>query len=146
MRVVGWIGAITLLGGCAGTATDRMLAYRIDNDAIRDPLVSTPGDAGRGREILRGRDGNCLLCHAVPETGAQFMGNLAPALSGVGARWNAGQLRLRIVDPMRLNRNTIMPSYYRTDALAQVATPYRGKPILTAQQVEDVVAYLLTLR
>ena len=93
-----------------------------------------------------GRDGNCLLCHAVPETGARFMGNLAPPLSGVGTRLDAGQLRLRIVDSMRINPQTIMPSYYRTEGLVQVAEPWSGKPILSAQQVEDVIAYLLTLR
>jgi sulfur-oxidizing protein SoxX len=93
-----------------------------------------------------GRDGNCLLCHPVPETGARFMGNLALPLSGIGARLTEGQLRLRIVDSTRLNRKTIMPSYYRTDGLNRVGEAWRGKPILTAQQVEDIVAYLLTLR
>ena len=122
------------------------MRYRVDNDAIAAPLTQSSGDVARGREILMGRDGNCLLCHAAPETGARFMGNLAPPLSGVGERLDAGQLRLRIVDSMRINPQTIMPSYYRVDRLAQVAEPYRGKPILSAQQVEDVVAFLLTLR
>lgn len=122
------------------------MAYRVEGDAIPAPLTAAPGDAARGREVLLGRDGNCLLCHAVPETGARFMGNLAPPLSGVGARLNAGQLRLRVVDSMRLNRETIMPSYYRIHGLQQVAADRRGKPILTALQVEDIVAYLLTLR
>lgn len=74
------------------------------------------------------------------------MGNLAQPLSGVGARLGAGQLRLRIVDASLLNRDTIMPAYYRVSGLNQVAAAYRGRPILSAQQVEDVVAYLLTLR
>ena len=74
------------------------------------------------------------------------MGNLAPPLGGVGARLGEGQLRLRIVDSMRLNPQTIMPSYYRVDGLNRVAAVWRGKPVLTAQQVEDTVAYLLTLR
>ena len=74
------------------------------------------------------------------------MGNLAPPLGGVGARLDEGQLRLRIVDSMRLNPQTIMPSYYRLDGLNQVAAAWRGKTLLTAQQVEDTVAYLLTLR
>lgn len=93
-----------------------------------------------------GRDGNCLLCHAIPETGARFMGNLGPPLSGVGARLNAGQLRLRLVDSMRLNPETIMPSYYRTAGYNQVAAAWRDKPVLSEQQIEDVVQYLLTLR
>ncbi len=96
--------------------------------------------------MLLGRDGNCLLCHAVPETGARFMGDLGPPLSGVASRLTAGQLRLRIVDSRRLNPDTIMPPYYSTDGLAQVAEAWRGRPVLAAQQVEDVVAYLSTLR
>src|SRR5690606_25559510 len=109
---------------------------RVVGDAIPEPLVATATDPARGREVLMGRDGNCLLCHAVPETGARFMGNLGPSLSGVGARLNAGQLRLRLVDAMRLNPDTIMPPYYRVDELNRVAEAYRGKPILTAQQIE----------
>ena len=145
-----WATRCTLLGALAGCAhvapPDALVSYRVDGDAIREPLVPVTGDATRGREVLLGRDGNCLLCHAVPETGARFMGNLAAPLSGVGARLTAGQLRLRIVDSTRLNPDTIMPSYYRADGLNQVAEAWRGKPVLTAQQVEDTVAYLLTLR
>ena len=124
----------------------RLSPYRVEGDAIRGPLAPAPGDAARGRDVVLGRDSNCLLCHAVPEAGARFMGNLAPPLAGVGARLSEGQLRLRIVDSMRLNRDTIMPSYYRVDGLNQVGAAWRGKPVLTAQQVEDTVAYLLTLR
>src|SRR5262245_10006523 len=134
------------VGACASPAPDGLVSYRAGSDAIAEPLTQSPGNTERGREILMGRDGNCLLCHAAPETGARFMGNLAPPLSGVGTRLSAGQLRLRIVDSMRTNPQTIMPSYYRTDGLRQVAEAWRGKPILSAQQVEDVVAYLLTLR
>ena len=144
MRLLGWLA---VLGAVAsGAAAQGLATYRIEGDVIREPLAPAPGDTARGRDILMGRDGNCLLCHAVPETGARFMGNLALPLSGVGARLNAGQLRLRIVDSRRLNPETIMPSYYRVEGLNQVAATWRGKPVLTAQQVEDAVAYLLTLR
>lgn len=146
---VRWIVAVAVIAGAAGCATqaaDGLVPYRIRGDAIVEPLAQNPGDVARGREILMGRDGNCLLCHAVPETGARFMGNLAPPLSGVAMRLDAGQLRLRIVDSMRVNPQTIMPSYYRIDGLDHVAEAWRGRPILSAQQVEDVVAYLLTLR
>jgi sulfur-oxidizing protein SoxX len=105
-----------------------------------------PGEASRGREVVTGRDANCLLCHSIPETGERFMGNVAPPLSGVGMRLTPGQLRLRLVDPTRLNRDVAMPAYYRTQGLDNVMEQYRGKPVLTAQQVEDVVAYLTTLR
>jgi len=146
VHVLGWLVMVGAVAGCATVATDVAAPYRVEGDAIREPLTPAPGDAARGREVLLGRDGNCLLCHAVPETGARFMGNIALPLSGVGARLNAGQLRLRVVDSMRLNRDTIMPSYYRVDGLNQVAEAWRGKPVLTAEQVEDTVAYLLTLR
>ena len=131
--------------GCA-TAGNALVDYRIERDAIPQPLTAAAPDPARGREVVVGRDGNCLLCHALPETGARFMGNLAPPLSGLGARLSAGQLRLRLVDSMRLNPDTIMPSYYRVDGLNQVAQAFRGKPILTAQQIEDTIAYLETLR
>lgn len=136
--------ACGVLGACA-TPPDATAPYRVQSDSIVEPLTAVAGDAGRGRVIVTGRDGNCLLCHAIPETGERFMGNVAPALSRVGARLSASQLRLRIVDPTRLNPDAAMPSYHRVRGLDEVALPYRGKPILSAQQVEDVVAYLLTL-
>ena len=118
----------------------------MQNDAIDQPLTATPGDPLRGREIVAGRDANCLFCHAIPETGERFMGNVGPPLSGVGSRLTPAQLRLRIVDPTRLNRDVVMPAYYRVEDLRDVALSYRGRPILQAQQVEDVVAYLATLK
>jgi sulfur-oxidizing protein SoxX len=145
VRLLGWAAWIAALGGCAAGASNR-LEYAVEGDSIREPLVASAGDAARGREIVLGRDGNCLLCHAVPGTGKRMMGDLAPPLAGVGARLSAGQLRLRIVDSQRLNPQTIMPSYYRVDGLNEVAAAWRGKPVLTAQEVEDTVAYLVTLR
>ena len=146
MRALIWFAALGVAAGCATTTPGAWAPYRVEGDAIRGPLAAVPGDAARGREVVLSRDSNCLLCHAVPEAGARAMGNLAPPLGGVGARLGEGQLRLQIVDSMRLNPQTIMPSYYRVDGLNQVAAALRGKPILTAQQVEDTVAYLLTLR
>ena len=93
-----------------------------------------------------GRDGNCLLCHAIVETGARFTGNLGPPLSGIGSRLDAAQLKLRITDPQRLNPDSIMPAYARTQGLTQVGKAFSGKPILSAQQIDDTVAYLATLR
>jgi sulfur-oxidizing protein SoxX len=130
-------------GGCVSAADAP--PYRVLKDAIPEPLTAAPGNAVRGREIIAGRDGNCLLCHAIPETGERFMGNVAPPLSRVGARLTAGQIRLRIVDPTLVNRDAVMPAYYRIHGLDRVAEPFRGRPILSAQQVEDVVAYLSTL-
>ena len=132
-----------LLAGC-GTAGPTTTA-RARADALDAPLTASPGDAVRGRAIVTGREGNCLLCHALPESGERFMGNVAPPLSRVASRLDAGQIRLRVVDPTRVNPDAVMPAYHRVHDLDQVAQPYRGKPVLGAQQVEDVVAYLLTL-
>lgn len=143
-----YVAAFGVVAGCAVVVpdTDPLPSFAVTGDTIPAPLVPAPGDSARGRVVMAGRDANCLLCHAVPESGERFMGNVAPPLSGVGARLSPAQLRLRVVDQSRLNRDTVMPSYYRVDGLTRVAEAYRGKPILTAQQVEDVVAYLQTLR
>jgi sulfur-oxidizing protein SoxX len=104
------------------------------------------GDPVRGRAIVATRQvGLCLLCHAGPFPEEPFQGNLAPDLAGAGLRSTAAQLRLRIVDPRRINPDTIMPGYYVTDGLHRVAPAFKGKPILDAQQVEDVVAFLQSL-
>ena len=106
-----------------------------------------PGDAARGRAIVANRSvGLCLLCHSGPIAEERFQGTLAPSLAGAGGRWSVAQLRLRIVDGARLNPDTIMPPYYRTTGLQRVAKPFEGKTILTAEQIEDVVAYLATLK
>ena len=120
---------------------------RVTGDAIPQALTSTPGDAARGRAIVANRQqGLCLLCHTGPIPEERFQGNLAPDLSGAGSRWSEGQLRLRIADAQRLNPVSIMPAYYRTDGLARVGANWQGRPVLDAQQIEDVVAFLLTLK
>ena len=88
----------------------------------------------------------CLLCHSGPFPEERFQGDMAPSLAGAGARWSEEQLRQRIVDSGQVNPKTIMPSYYKTEGLQRVAPAYRGKTILTEQQIEDVVAYLATLK
>ena len=147
---VGNVFAITvalLLASCATPAGNSALpAYSISDNSIPTPLTETTPDATRGKAVLTSRESNCILCHAVPETGERYFGNLAPPLSGVGARLTAAQMRLRIVDPLYFNKETIMPAYYKVDGLNRVAEKLRGKPVLTAAQIEDVIAYLLTLR
>jgi sulfur-oxidizing protein SoxX len=122
-------------------------AFRITGDAIPDSLTDVPGDAARGRTIVASRQtGLCLLCHAGPLPEERFQGNLAPDLAGAGSRWSEGQLRLRVVDARRLNPQTLMPPYYQTGGLERVGTAWRGQPLLSDQQIEDVVAFLRTLR
>jgi sulfur-oxidizing protein SoxX len=120
---------------------------KIVGDAIPDPLTGHKGDPARGRAIVLNRQvGLCLLCHSGPFPEERFQGNMAPDLKGAGARWSGGELRLRMVDARKLNPQTIMPPYYVGDGMNRVAPAFRGKPILTAEQIEDVVAFLATLR
>jgi len=120
--------------------------YAVVGDAIPRSLTGAPGDPARGRLLVTNRQvGLCLLCHSGPFPEARFQGDLAPDLAGVGARLSEGQIRLRIVEPGRLNAATIMPAYYRTEGLARVAPAYQGKPVLRADEIEDIVAFLATL-
>jgi sulfur-oxidizing protein SoxX len=116
-------------------------------ESMPESLTGAKGDPVRGRAIVGNRQvGLCLLCHSGPFPEERFQGNLAPDLRGAGKRWSEGQLRLRIVDPARINPATIMPAYHRTEGLVRVAPTWRGKPVLSVEQIEDVVAYLATLK
>jgi len=120
--------------------------YTVVDDAIAKSLTGAPGDAARGRALVVARSSTCILCHSGPFPEQKFQGDLAPSLAGAGSRASAGQLRLRLVDAVSLNAATIMPSYYRLDGLHRVGATWRGKPILSAEQIEDMVAYLASLR
>lgn len=125
--------------------------YLIEGDGIVQPLGAGNGDPARGRQLLAARDpANCILCHGAPaalrDAGVRFSGDLAPPLDGAGARWTPAQLRLRLVDSARLNPQTIMPAYFRTAGLTEVAAAFRGKPIMSAREIEDLIAYLSTLK
>jgi sulfur-oxidizing protein SoxX len=142
-------GAAVLLLGAAGAAAAQVPpgGYVVVDDGIPQPLTATPGDPARGRAIVASRQaGLCLLCHAAPIPEERLQGNIGTDLAGAGARWSEAQLRLRVADARRLNPATPMPAYYRTDGLQQVGTAWQDRPVLQAQQVEDVVAYLRTLR
>ena len=140
------VAAATISAGSAEIGTG-MARFRVIADGIPETIGGAKGNAERGRALMLGRESaNCVLCHALPDPGARFSGNLGPPLGGVARRFTVAQLRLRVVDSMRVNPTTIMPSYYRTDGFDRVAGAYRGKPILDAEQVEDIVAYLATLK
>ena len=140
------VPAIAALIACTQVcAQGEPARFEAVGDAIPRALTSEPGEVARGRGIVVNRDaGACTLCHAVP--GETSFGNIAPTLAGVGARLSPAQLRLRVADSTRVNPGTPMPAYYRTEGLNQVAAAFRGKPLLSAQQVEDVVAWLATLK
>ena len=138
--------AIALSAGLA-SADNGVQSYRVVADGIPEPLVNSSGDAARGRTLIVARDSaNCVLCHAVPDAAVRFSGDVGPSLAGIGTRLSMPQLRLRISDNLRANPATVMPSYYKIDGLDRVAAQYAGKPILTAQEVEDIVAYLASLK
>ena len=139
--------AAVVLAWSSPAAAQATAHYDIVGDAIPLPLLDFRGDVGRGRAIVVERTiGNCLICHAVPEPGERFMGDIGPDLKGVGGRLTSGQIRLRMVDQTRINPASIMPPYHRTDNLTRVPYRLQGRPAMTAQQIEDVVAYLSTLK
>jgi sulfur-oxidizing protein SoxX len=143
----GLLALLTVAAGCASVeAQGSLAAYEVIGEAIPRSLTGKPGDPANGRALVVKRETTCLLCHAGPFPDQRFQGNLSPDLTGTGSRWTEGELRLRMVDATRLNEATIMPSFYRIDGLNRVAKNLRGKPILSAEEVEDVVSFLMTLK
>ncbi len=135
--------AVLAVAACNGEEAGLIGPSDIIGDAIPRPLLDAAGDAARGRRVFADREaGHCVLCHAVSGLDAAFQGDVGPDLSDVGARFSRGQIRLRIADASRLNPDTVMPPYYRIRGLSQVAGGYQGRPVLSAQQIEDLVSYL----
>jgi L-cysteine S-thiosulfotransferase len=145
-----WVGLALALGLCVGSVWAQVgapIALAAQHDGIAASLTGQPGDPVRGRQLVVQRQpGLCLLCHSGPFPEEPMQGNLAPDLAGSGTRWNTAQLRLRLVDSRQLNSDSIMPAYHRTEGLSRVGTAWQGQTILAAQQIEDVVAFLATLR
>ena len=131
------------LTSCSDGSEQLVSDDAIVGDAIPSALTDVPTNAVEGRRIFVERDrGHCVLCHQVSGLDALFQGDVGPDLSDVGARLSPGQIRLRIVDASTLNPDTVMPPYHRTHDLHQVAPELAGKPVLTAQEIEHLVAYL----
>lgn len=136
------LAAAFVAAGCAAQAHGQ---FQLEGGEIRAPLTAQPGDAERGRALAANRErGACVLCHAMP--GEAFAGDIGPPLAGSGARLTPGMARARLVDSSLLNPYSVMPPYHRTTGLNRVAQAQSGKPVLTAQEVEDVIAWLMTLK
>ncbi len=142
---MGLLAAVAL-----GAALTGAVNFTVVGDGIPLPLGGATGDAVRGRAIVVNRSvGLCLLCHSGPfdRTPAErAQGNLSGSLAGVGSRYSAAQLRLRVADAKRLNPASLMPAFHRSEGLHRVGAAWQGQPVLSAQQVEDVVAFLVTLQ
>lgn len=128
-------------------AAQEMVSFKVVDNAVAQPLTDKPGDVKNGRNVVVGmRKGNCLACHVMPIPEEPFHGLVGPDLTGVASRLNEGELRARIINAKLMNSDTAMPAFYRVDGLNRVAKAHQDKTILTAQEVEDVVAYLKTLK
>lgn len=142
--------AAILLAGAAAAQTPppALVGIEIKDQAIAASLTGAKGDPKKGETVVVNRQlGNCLACHVVTALAREpFQGNTGPTLDGVAGRLSEGEIRLRLVDGTKINPETMMPSFYRIEGLNRVLPNFRGKPVLTAEQVEDVVAYLLTLK
>jgi sulfur-oxidizing protein SoxX len=141
------IAARAVASPCLAQGVTAAEAVVVIGDAIPASLTGIRGDAARGRSLVVNRHvGLCLLCHSGPFPEERFQGTIGPDLGGTGARLSEGQIRLRIVDSGQINPATIMPAYYRIKGLVRVAPAFRGKTVLSAEQIEDVVAFLATLK
>ena len=146
LAVVAIGGSLALLLSSPASAAD-LKKYQINNDAIATSLTGKAGDPVNGKKLATNRKkGNCLACHSMPIPEQAFHGNIGPDLKGISSRYSEGELRLRIVNPKVLNSETIMPAFYKADGFNRVMKKFAGKTIITAQEVEDIVAYLMTLK
>lgn len=124
-----------------------MAPFTVSGDSIEAALEGRVGSAVRGEAVVKNREtGNCLICHQIPDRRERFQGELGPPLAAVGLRLTAGQIRLRLVDPTLVNERAIMPAYHRVHGLVNVDLRHAGRPVLSAQEIEDVVSYLAGLK
>ncbi len=129
-------------------ADSHIVKIKIEDDAVKASLTGKAGDAATGRKVATSRKkGNCLACHVISDLKEQpFHGNVGPSLDGVAGRYSEAELRLRIIDATKLNEDTIMPPFYRVDGLTRVNKKFKNKTVLSAQEIEDVLAYVMTLK
>jgi sulfur-oxidizing protein SoxX len=145
--IAGVMAACAILAATPRARADEAITLKVIDASIPEPLTSQPGDPANGRSVaLNGKLGNCVTCHRIPALKeADFQGEIAPSLEGLAQRYSAAQLRLIVADAKLMFPGTVMPAFHRNVGLKRVLPEYQGKPILTAQQVEDVVAFLETL-
>jgi sulfur-oxidizing protein SoxX len=138
--------AVASVGMTFGVSAETV-PYQIVDDGIPKSLTGKSGDAKAGRKVAYNRKtGNCLACHKLPIPEQQFHGEVGPDLAGVASRYSEAEIRLRIVNPKKFNDDTIMPAFYRDSGLTRVQKKWAGKTILKAQEVEDLLAYMMTLK
>lgn len=144
----GVLAVASLVGIQSALADSHIVKYKITDDAIKASLTGKAGDAASGKKLAVNRKkGNCLACHAISDLKDQpFHGDVGPSLDGVADRYSEGEIRLRIVNPKTANQDTIMPAFYKADGLHRNLKKFKGKTVLKAQEVEDIVAYLMTMK
>ncbi len=146
-RLIVSIFVLMIFAGSAPVSTAEPAKYKVVGQSIPKSLTSKPGNAKKGRRsAINPRQGNCLACHVMPVPEQPDHGLVGPPLKGVASRYKKGELRLRLVDSKKINPETIMPAFYRTTGLHRVQKKWKGRTILKAQQVEDILAYLMTLK
>lgn len=146
---IGIIAGLSLavaIGATAVQAKDT-IQYKVVKEGIPKSLTEKPGDAAAGRKsAINRKQGNCLACHKMPVPEQAFHGEVGPDLAGIAGRLSEAEIRLRIVDPKVVNAESIMPAFYKNTGLHRVLKKFKGKTVLSAQQVEDIIAYLKTLK
>lgn len=141
-----WV-ALTLLLWAMTAQAEPLRPFVRNGDRVDRPLTDQPGDPVRGRQIIVSRQsGLCLLCHQGPFPEIPLQGNLAPDLSGVGLRYTPGQLRALLIDARSIHPDSLMPAFYKIEGRQNVGAAFQDRPLLEAQQIEDVVACLMVLQ
>lgn len=121
--------------------------YEVRGDEIPNALAGRPGDPTNGAKLMADRHRSlCILCHAGPFSAPHTQGDIAPSLADVGGRLSAGQIRLRVANIKALNPESLMPAYLKVADRPDIAEAWRGKSILSPAEIEDIVAYLVTLK
>ncbi|WP_340239440.1 sulfur oxidation c-type cytochrome SoxX [Sulfitobacter pontiacus] len=149
MKHVLGFAAIAVFGASMAIAEDvKPMAVPFTNGAVEAALTATAGDAANGRKVFANRkQGNCLACHMNSDMAEEsFHGEVGPPMDGVADRWTEAELRGIVTNSKMMFEGTIMPAFYVDSGYTRPLDEFAGKSILTAQQVEDVVAYLMTLK